>query len=478
MKAINSFRFVMASALCLAAISACNQEVSPVSPVSPDPEMETIKAVVGGVNQSTKAPALSCEEFTQSIPMSEEGLVLEEYVSDNLSQPLIGECPETKGTLVTTDNIKTFGKFGMEGFLDNYGEVNPAELTKFNVSLSNTDQYINGGVVDYTNGDWVLTNGRGNQYPWLHGMQYTFWSYFPYDKLGAYSYASVGSRSTMSVTGYTTPATAADQKDFLVAYNNRTYNAGDSKSIDINFRHALAEIYFDVTAITDAGYTVEGIEIDGAYGQGECSITGTDLADSDVTKAFVWTPKGSTAKFTMAGGADHFFMIPQKLEGAALKITLKKDGVTFSPSTLSMKTTWRAGKYYKYVLTYTEKLDIEVEENCNDSVKTDVSVKNTGNCPVYIRAAVVANWFNEDGDIVSAWDMTQGTFEGFPGTDWEAGDDGFYYYKKVVQAGENTENLFGSYTKPTAEGMHLEMKVMAQGIKYVSTDTYVSAWPY
>ena len=45
------------------------------------------------------------------------------------------------------------------------------------------------------------------------------------------------------------------------------------------------------------------------------------------------------------------------------------------------------------------KVTCEINETFENGVKTDVSVKNTGNTTAYIRASIVVSWVDESGNI-------------------------------------------------------------------------------
>ena len=94
----------------------------------------------------------------------------------------------------------------------------------------------------------------------------------------------------------------------------------------------------------------------------------------------------------------------------------------------------------------------EDEFNQNEStVKENVGVTNTGDVDAYIRAKVVVNWVDSEGNVL-----------GIPPAEGEGGDyimslasesdwsycksDGFYYYAGRVPAGESTEELIESCT--------------------------------
>ena len=110
------------------------------------------------------------------------------------------------------------------------------------------------------------------------------------------------------------------------------------------------------------------------------------------------------------------------------------------------------------------------------STKTNVTITNTGNTDAYIRAAIIGQWLDTDGNpvfgftdytheiaLVDSWYQDQfvnkkhehGEFEGLVGYDsnysgdWVLGEDGYYYYTQIVPAGQSipsTDPLFTKYT--------------------------------
>ena len=142
----------------------------------------------------------------------------------------------------------------------------------------------------------------------------------------------------------------------------------------------------------------------------------------------------------------------------------------------------------------TEKLD-----SYEGSTKTDVWIQNTGNTDVYIRAALIGQWIDdESGDpvfgytdftsgdfkFVASWyqdqfvgekPQKQGKFTGLPGKNWTLKSDGYYYYSEPVAPGkiigtapEDATNkddylgnpLFTEYKVGTAPGAAVAGRVM------------------
>lgn len=98
------------------------------------------------------------------------------------------------------------------------------------------------------------------------------------------------------------------------------------------------------------------------------------------------------------------------------------------------------------------------------NTKQDVVITNTSNIKAYIRAAVVANWCNDKGQVVMP---LENDIKLTLGAGWSL-SEGYYYYKDPVEAGKPVPNaLFASYTAPDApyEGLHLEMDIIVQAIQ-------------
>lgn len=123
-------------------------------------------------------------------------------------------------------------------------------------------------------------------------------------------------------------------------------------------------------------------------------------------------------------------------------------------------------------------VDITTEDKIENGAKKDVFIKNSSTIPVYIRVAVIANWYNEAGEIVAPWN--EDTYGQLPvSTDWTKQSDGYYYYTKAVQPSEKSISFFttnGSYTPtPSVADAHLEMTIIAQAIQTEPADALNAA---
>ena len=111
----------------------------------------------------------------------------------------------------------------------------------------------------------------------------------------------------------------------------------------------------------------------------------------------------------------------------------------------------------------------EIEEpNWDGRVKEDVTIKNTGDVAVYIRAAIVANWVDAYDNIIAP--ATKGTdYTSFTSDSGWVERDGYYYWISPVAVGSSTGKLINS-CQPIAsakpEGAdHLKMDILSQAIQ-------------
>lgn len=105
------------------------------------------------------------------------------------------------------------------------------------------------------------------------------------------------------------------------------------------------------------------------------------------------------------------------------------------------------------------------------ATKSNVSIENTGDVNAYIRAAVVANWCDADGNIIAPHVVN---LDGNMGDGWVK--YGIYYYYEpaepfdpFVLPGNKTTNLINAYTpvppEGVPEGAHLEMTIISQAVQ-------------
>lgn len=124
---------------------------------------------------------------------------------------------------------------------------------------------------------------------------------------------------------------------------------------------------------------------------------------------------------------------------------------------------------------------IQVDEKFDGSTKSDVSIKNTGNVPAYIRVALVPAWVDDKGNIAAKHaslddcNITRGDdFDQF----WFKGTDGFYYCKTVIEPEGSTPILIKSCTVKGEEHEYdFELQVIASAVQSLPTTTVEAVWP-
>ncbi len=111
--------------------------------------------------------------------------------------------------------------------------------------------------------------------------------------------------------------------------------------------------------------------------------------------------------------------------------------------------------------------------------KENVSVKNNGNAPVYVRALVLISWQDAAGATLSA-QPAAGTDYDLVGaqTGWAPGSDGYYYCTSPVQPGASTPVLVQKLTDKNADaGRYLCVDVIAQAVQASPAEAVGDVFP-
>ena len=122
---------------------------------------------------------------------------------------------------------------------------------------------------------------------------------------------------------------------------------------------------------------------------------------------------------------------------------------------------------------------VEVNEDFDGTYKKNVTVKNTGDVPVYVRIKLVTYRVNGSGDHIGGTADIP-TFEIGNNGWFKQGD--FYYYSKPVQpTGKPEKPLIGDLgitlkKYDDADGGKQVIEVMAEGIQSSPADAVQSAW--
>ena len=442
----------------------------------------------------TKAGAESATASSVFLLESEDG-ENSMWVTRSVRASGFGEGAVTKGAPVTTDNLETLYD----------GNIGITAYQKADDSSYETEPYIPASVLQSDGkGKWQIMDGETPRtYLWAP-KDLMFWSWAPKDGLNP---AFDGASASFT---YTMPAPSDDKKDAEampdLLFTGTLANSGTDKGkADLHLEHALAALRFEIGKTNDC--TIETISLKRlcsqatftyTYGAGE-TIAWSGLTDrKDYAQNFGDTVTEHLIDDenvqTIGTDAKTFMVIPQSSgeepeKTITLEVVYRLKGsstpVTVSKVLDAESSGWKAGYTYTYTLSILNGLDIEIDDDVSEDGKTkdNLKITNVGGKPAYVRALVVGYWINAEGDIVSLWDpanASMGTFTPaiFVATpvlneNWVKGADGFFYYTKVLPAGEYTVTpLFDSYEanengKPKNLKLsdHLEIDIVSQAVE-------------
>ena len=122
-----------------------------------------------------------------------------------------------------------------------------------------------------------------------------------------------------------------------------------------------------------------------------------------------------------------------------------------------------------------------VEETFNNGTKSDVKVRDTGNTDAFIRAAIVVNWADSNGNVYPAV-PTQGTDYSITiGPGWTL-HEGYYYYNTSVAETTSTTALINTCTQteacPGGDQYKLQVTILADAIQSSPATAAQDAWGY
>lgn len=125
------------------------------------------------------------------------------------------------------------------------------------------------------------------------------------------------------------------------------------------------------------------------------------------------------------------------------------------------------------------KTGISIDEKTKGPKKTEITVKNDGDVPVYVRVMLVATYQNEADQICGQHsDVAVPAFE--LGTDWLKGKDGFYYYTKPIS--KETSSLIKGDSSielvQAGDGCVMHVEILAQSIQAEPVDAVTDAWGF
>ena len=114
----------------------------------------------------------------------------------------------------------------------------------------------------------------------------------------------------------------------------------------------------------------------------------------------------------------------------------------------------------------------------NTFTPAHVKIQNTGDIDAYIRAAIIVNWADKDGNV-SATPVEDSDYEMTLGSGWvKIGD--YYYCKTTTAPGALTKPLIISCAKTSTatvpDGYDLQVTILADGIQSEPLTAIKEAW--
>lgn len=147
------------------------------------------------------------------------------------------------------------------------------------------------------------------------------------------------------------------------------------------------------------------------------------------------------------------------------------------------------GTTIAFLITGTDKVEntftpsmisTEIEEDFDNIEKKDVKVKNTGDTEVYVRAAVIVTWMDNDGNVAADLPKEDDYIISYNESDWMRGSDGYWYHKQPVAAGSETAVLINSCklaeNAKAPQGYYLSVEIVASAIQSTPTSAVVDNW--
>lgn len=121
-----------------------------------------------------------------------------------------------------------------------------------------------------------------------------------------------------------------------------------------------------------------------------------------------------------------------------------------------------------------------VSDKVANNVKTSITVTNTSNVPAYIRVELVTYRVNEEGQHIGGT-VAEINPVNYNTDDWVY-QNGFYYTRKPVAAGQNAPELLAGgielHTYADADGGMQVIEVMAEAIQSEPIDVVSTYWGY
>lgn len=248
-----------------------------------------------------------------------------------LGAAMLMSCEQDRTVAVREDNAISF-RSNLRS-LTKATEVTNTNISAFKVTaIGNSANY-------FTDMD-VAVDGSGNC-----TADKTY--YWPSYSLGFYAYANP-SGGTAAITdaskminGVTPAAAAADQVDFVIAYENGTKAGNETSGVPLNFRHALSQVVVKAANLSTSGIVikVKGVKIQNILNSGDFTFpaAATTGKDSGTLPQAQWTPSSTKTTYTISDATG------VTLNGTAQSIMFDGAAWMIIPQALTARTSFADG---------------------------------------------------------------------------------------------------------------------------------------
>ena len=123
-----------------------------------------------------------------------------------------------------------------------------------------------------------------------------------------------------------------------------------------------------------------------------------------------------------------------------------------------------------------------IDEKFENGVKSDVTIKNTGDIPAYIRARIVVTWKDTSGNVSAVPVKNTDYTIAFNETDWTQQGD-YWYCKTAVNPDDFTPELITECKKTDnanapKDYYDLSVEILADAIQSEPASAVTEAWGY
>lgn len=476
---MNKFSFAFLSMAAVLAVS-CDDEKDIITIVD-EYNPNNININVNIEKPSTKAPV---SLYNEQLFIDGNSLVLSVLEQDLSSQTsMFGQTAGTKGAPVNDSIFKADVKFML--FQYEPSSANPTKL------IDSTYVQYKADTAKWIAKKYVMVPDDGTTW------KSTFWNYPKYDEIT--DMHTICGTSDSLLFKYDASKAGNDSalwsQDILFAYDS-ILSTDSNKEINLVFKHALAAIQFQVGDLgIDKGLVLQSIELTNLYGKGNGAFIPGAATDSAM---FLYTNMQNKQSYKQDYDLDvnkysygknfdtdtvlytrTFFVMPQAIsDDAKLVVKFLINGTSTTRTlTKNLKdlypTFYAAGKLYTYRISGGGVMSVKAEQyDFESSGSMAWKFQNTGEVCSFVRAKVIANWYNgvdNDSIISKPWSKNSEELV-YNTTDWYLStNDGFFYYKyPLMNKDDYTTWLFKEDENygTTYTGLTIRFHVAVQQVRF------------